>query len=396
MKRDTKTDLPVRQLYSNGLDTDRFARMLDGTTQSYKFFWLDAVMELLPTAGPDIPFTDIFNEMIWRAWYPVREFHLRMGPAVNGSPVNILERAVHILGEDTAIPDPARKEDIMVAIDRNGAALKDCINRLAVYVPYRTLSPFLDDVRGSDRIWNCKRNLIRHISETDSRICLPYTVIDGKGTGKKVRVNPQWRTFIFDNYAVIRGWIKLKKAEYLQDRNPGVPGVILKLEENHCDRRKLGEARKLWTDAASAAGTAVRDIYTGKALEKDAVSIDHFVPWSYVASDELWNLAPVSVSTNSSKGAKLPEWDSFFIQFAKSQFDMYRTAFSSPAVYRQFNRCRKDNLNSIWAVEMLYINNNPEERFISTLEQHLRPIYDSAKMQGYGIWNSANVTGGKR
>lgn len=87
MKRNTKTDLPVQQLYSNGLDTDRFARMLDGTTQSYKFFWLDAVMELLPTAGPDIPFTDIFNEMIWRTWYPVREFHLRMGPAVNGSPL---------------------------------------------------------------------------------------------------------------------------------------------------------------------------------------------------------------------------------------------------------------------------------------------------------------------
>lgn len=45
---------------------------------------------------------------------------------------------------------------------------------------------------------------------------------------------------------------------------------------------------------------------------------------------------------------------------------------------------------------MLYISNNPEERFISTLEQHLRPIYDSAKMQGYGIWDSANVTGGEK
>ena len=55
----------------------------------------------------------------------------------------------------------------------------------------------------------------------------------------------------------------------------------------------------------------------------------------------------------------------------------------------------KENLNSMWAVEMLYISNNLEERFISTLEQHLRPIYDSAKMQGYGIWDSANVTGGK-
>lgn len=29
MKRSTKTDLPIRRLYPNGLDTDRFARMLD-------------------------------------------------------------------------------------------------------------------------------------------------------------------------------------------------------------------------------------------------------------------------------------------------------------------------------------------------------------------------------
>jgi HNH endonuclease len=38
----------------------------------------------------------------------------------------------------------------------------------------------------------------------------------------------------------------------------------------------------------------------------DAFSIDHFLPWSFVAHDLLWNLTPVFGTTNSKKGDALP------------------------------------------------------------------------------------------
>ena len=47
------------------------------------------------------------------------------------------------------------------------------------------------------------------------------------------------------------------------------------------------------------------DIYTGQPV-KETFSIDHFLPWSFVAHDLLWNLSPVAKSTNSIKGDKLP------------------------------------------------------------------------------------------
>ena len=105
-------ELSIESIYSNELDTDRFVRMLDDPTQCYKFYWLDAVMILFPNTEEDLTFDEIFNEMICAAWYSVTKFHLRLGPMVNGAPVNLLERAVHIIEDDSDISQPACKNDI--------------------------------------------------------------------------------------------------------------------------------------------------------------------------------------------------------------------------------------------------------------------------------------------
>ena len=49
------------------------------------------------------------------------------------------------------------------------------------------------------------------------------------------------------------------------------------------------------------------DFYTGKELNIEDVSIDHFIPWSYIYSDDLWNLVITSKSHNSKKSNKLSE-----------------------------------------------------------------------------------------
>ena len=40
--------IKVNSLYENQLDMRCFARMLESPTQSYKFYWLDAILTLLP------------------------------------------------------------------------------------------------------------------------------------------------------------------------------------------------------------------------------------------------------------------------------------------------------------------------------------------------------------
>jgi CRISPR/Cas system Type II protein with McrA/HNH and RuvC-like nuclease domain len=45
---------------------------------------------------------------------------------------------------------------------------------------------------------------------------------------------------------------------------------------------------------------------TGKKIKDGDLSIDHVIPWSYIYSDDLWNLVFVSKSQNSSKGNRIP------------------------------------------------------------------------------------------
>lgn len=49
--------------------------------------------------------------------------------------------------------------------------------------------------------------------------------------------------------------------------------------------------------------------YCGKSLEKNNVQthIDHFIPWSFVQSDQIWNLVLACSICNKSKSDKLPE-----------------------------------------------------------------------------------------
>ena len=52
--------------------------------------------------------------------------------------------------------------------------------------------------------------------------------------------------------------------------------------------------------------------------------MDHFIPWSFVMNDELWNLMPMDPSLNGAKSNHLPKWEPFFNLFAEHQYLMYR------------------------------------------------------------------------
>ena len=53
----------LNSLYANKLDTQKFAQMLDDPSQCYKFYWLEAIMNLLPEHENEICFDDIVNEI---------------------------------------------------------------------------------------------------------------------------------------------------------------------------------------------------------------------------------------------------------------------------------------------------------------------------------------------
>ena len=52
-------------------------------------------------------------------------------------------------------------------------------------------------------------------------------------------------------------------------------------------------------------GVAI-DFYTNKPIPINQISIDHVIPWSYMYSDDIWNLVLTSKSNNSKKSNAIP------------------------------------------------------------------------------------------
>lgn len=370
--------------YKNDLNIDSFMHMLDDTAECYKFYWLDALLKLFSLGKTEIVFDDLINQMIADAWYSVVEYHLHLGPKnASGKIMNSLERAVIKLSQLTNIPNDADRDTIILAVKENDRELHGEKDQLTKNVPYRMLSPFMHEIKGNDRIWDQKKRLIAYIEQLNKKECIPYQITDGAGLKKRVVINEEWQDFFMDNFVTISGWIEVKKVRYLQGRNPGVPGIIYKLVPENNKQRKLRYVRNLWNTIIET--KPVYDIYSEKLLGLNDFDIDHFVPWSFVANDELWNLLPMDSSLNSSKSNNLPQWK-YFELFAKNQYMMYESAKSSEKIMDKFKKCQRDNLVMPWSMEELYIAENDREAFIKVLEEKLHPVYDSARIQGYEIW----------
>lgn len=395
-------DLHLETIYENNLDTDQFSRMFNNKSQSYKFYWFEAILNLSVVSDKDLTFEEVIDEMICEAWHTVTHFHLRLGPTINGNPMNFLEHAIVTLNANAKdLPQNPSKEELKAAIKECEQKLKHDKTRLTDYVPYKLLYPFFDceDLKeGLSYIKNDKhRRLISYMEKISKDRNLLYIIIDGKGLQKKIRVNFYWRQLLLKNYAVIRSWVQYHKVQFLQDRNPGVPGIIYKICPESEDLRKLDQARALWKTTVEITGTPIKEIYTGKEIPLESLSIDHFVPRSFISNDELWNLTPMSRALNSSKNNKLPAWETYFEPFAKYQYYLYSLIFPekpethSIVLRNCFEKCRRNNLNAIWASEMLYISGNSEVKFINILSHNLRPLYEAAQMQGYDAWNLVNL-----
>ena len=352
----------------------------------YKFYWLEAIVKLISEGVTETTFDAIIDEMIANAWYSVREFHIHLsGVNTNGDVRDGLERAVLLLTELSDLSANASKVEIKNEIKKYNRDLKVYKEQLTNMVPYRALAGFF--AKSGDVVdWGSTVRMTAYIKQfSEHRILLPYTFGESSRLKKQVYFNSEWVKMIQDNTVSILGWIQYEKVKWLQNNNPEVPGLVYKLAPLDEKMRKLGRVRKLWNGIIEL--TEVRDVFIDDPINRREYDVDHFVPWSFVMNDELWNLMPMDSSLNSVKSNRLPLWDLYFERFAWNQYLMYELVNQSPGLHKLFEGCYRDNLHSIWAGQELYRPGNTREVFYNILQKNMRPVYDSARRQGYELWD---------
>ena len=381
------TSLLIDGKYYNTLDIEGFAQMMKDPSYCYKFYWLEAIVQLISEGVGETTFDALINEMICNAWYSVREFHIHLsGLQSDGMVRDGLERAVLRLAELSDIPANASKVEIRNAISEYDKELKKYKDQLTNMVPYRALAGFFRRSKEAP-YWESAVRMTTYIDMIDKSVAsLPYTLGASNKLKKEIRFNPAWIEMIQDNTVSIIGWIQYEKVKWLQNNNPEVPGLVYKLAPMDEKMRKLNNVRKLWQGILDV--SAVRDVFTGREVLANEYDVDHFIPWSFVMNDELWNLMPMDSSLNSSKSNKLPMWEPFFSKFAENQFLLYTLIYEKEGIHKLYESCFRDNLHSIWAVQELYRKGNTQEEFYNILQKNMQPVYDSARRQGYEVWDN--------
>ena len=401
-------------VYNNGLDWNAFSRILDDTTQCYKYYWLESILELSVSEYKDkidshsklvpnfnctdieITFDELCNEMIYEAWFAVTHFHLKLGPA---NTRNYLELAVMGVAKTSKFRKqfPERKK-IIDTVKRYSEAIRFEKEQLCVYVPYKLLSPFLrrKGLELGYRLTKSPNKLIDYLDSLNENVNMLYTFIrENPGESvlmRRIIVNRYWRQFLVHNYYEIKDWIQHNKARYLQARNIGVPDIMSKVSIPKSNTRDLESVLELWKLISRKKNYSIENVYSLEAqiIPDSKISIDHFIPKSYVSHDELWDLIPMEKSANSSKNNKLPQWQ-FFPRYAEKQFFLYEQVApqylsrADSEIIKVFRKCFAHNITSPES-QMLYCKEYSYEEFIHKLESIVKPVYNSAALQGYEVW----------
>ena len=259
--------LKINGTYENTLDIEGFAQMMKDPSYCYKFYWLEAIVDLISRDITETTFDEIINEMIANAWYSVREFYIHLsGIQADGQVRDGLERAIQKLTEISSLPANASKVEIRNAISEHDKELKQAKEQLTHMVPYRALAGFF--TKSSEKAsWDSVKRMTEYIRRINQIVePLPYTLGESSGLKKEVYFHPVWMKMIQDNTVNILGWIQYEKVKWLQNNNPEVPGLVYKLAPMDEKMRKLGNVRKLWEGILEI--HEVRDVFTGNQVHR--------------------------------------------------------------------------------------------------------------------------------
>lgn len=358
---------------SEHLNIAGLSRLFDNKSECYKLFWFQALLNRVCDGQQEMRFEDLIDDMIANAWYMVTEYHLNLGPR------DTLEKAVNYISLTTDLAPTVKQQEIL-------DWLKNCTDPtvlrykkdLTLNVPFRLQAPFLADFQGDT--WNCgPKALSERINRQDG---LMYYFLAFSGLNTIIRIVPEWMVYLRENQEILRGWIQYNMILYLQRRNPSVPGISDKLYPPQ--ERKLERVKKYWKLVSGI--SPIHEIYGENTLGSGNISIDHFVPWSYVAHDEFWNLHPTTRSINSSKSNHLPNWDIYFPRFAELEYLSYRMIWEYDAVQHEFRKCAREHLNNPEIEQRLYRQGLSGNEFKGQLKEVIYPIYLSAKTCGFSCW----------
>ncbi|MGL5069604.1 MAG: HNH endonuclease domain-containing protein [Sarcina sp.] len=357
-------------IYKN-IDIKTFQGILDESlTTSYKILWFKGVLEEVTQGNREITFEDITVRMIVNSWFPIVQYKLSFGAS------DQMKVVLNNLIEEFNIPLDIKKDKLLKLLKDNKFNLRKEVDRLCKYVPYRLLSPFYKDkINGTDYE---KQKQMAVLNDEEK---YPLYKIDLKNKTIKI-IDDEWFVYLYSNQKILKDWVSYKYINFVQRRNLSILAIPMKLD--FVSRRELAKPTKVWKEFLSS--QKLIDIYTGFEVKTKTMSLDYFIPWSFVMHDELWNLIPTPKNVNSAKNDKLPNLDELIDDFCEVQFRFVGMLKENKSKY-------KKALESYLEIDInVFDDQISKEVFIDKLKNTIIPLYQIANNQGFEVWDSLEYT----
>jgi hypothetical protein len=281
--------LPSRE----GLDIGALSRLFDSLAFSYKHLFFNALLHAFKDTAfraATYSLDDLAVGMLAAAWHPSRVYRLSLG--LRDQIAGMLEKID--LESDRPIPHSQLRARI--------AGYRINCKPLMRYVPQRLLTPFFENHLRGTKDQQRDAEITRLASEQFTTARPLYRFAGSEA----IELHPDWAEYLAANFPIVTAWAERCWIGYLQARNPTVPAVSEKTAAP-LNRASVESQTRYWKTVFSASGELPRCIYSGSALNPDRFALDHFLPWTFICHDALWNLIPVSQEANAAKSNRLPD-----------------------------------------------------------------------------------------
>ena len=163
---------------------------------------------------------------------------------------------------------------------------------------------------------NLYHQCIEHVVKTlHENVCWRFKYVQGKvleiyiydkKLGSYVFFKPEDIQILKDYDVIIAKLLNYKWAQLLEKFNfaPKIVNKVNGISESKLRRNSLSKYKEILL--MQFKDGEILDFYTETPLDIHDISVDHVIPWSFMYSDDIWNLVLTSKSNNSSKSNSIP------------------------------------------------------------------------------------------
>jgi hypothetical protein len=259
--------------------------VIDGMNNenTYKLAWGRALIEICHGLEVDhqivvIHFDQISEVFLKYYWNQTYFFKLYQGPSKTKPVIQqITEELIEYYQNHTGSTLPVWFDDAYAEISKNQKYYQSIIKRISRTLPQNVSHRFL---KVGDIIY-------------------PLYVLEDQ---QKIVTFTKDQVLLLKEHAfVLSQLLNYRWAQLLEKFNTS-PRITLKvkgLSEEKIRRNSLHKFKQALLKQFP--NGIVRDFYTDEILDPNDISIDHVIPWSFMYSDDIWNLVITSKRRNSSK-----------------------------------------------------------------------------------------------